>query len=486
MRTRCGTLATMPRTDAESSSSTIWLRRVKPRPLMTSLCLTGVQIFERKYCSLILAVAVSCAMVKLLVKANFESGAWGRAYISSTVLPRSAATSLLLRSWVRASKVALTTLCGLAEPSDLVRTFCTPAEVMTARTVLPAITPVPSGAGFSITQPAPKWPSTWCGIVVCVRLILNRFFLAASIPLRMAWGTSLAFPEPYPTTPSPGSPTTTSAANDMFLPPLTTLVTRLIETTSSFRLSRFASNFFLVNAIMPSIFPAACSSVCLARPKLKLKLQTSLTGCIGQSLHPAVVQVSAAIEDNLLDALLLRALCNQLADRLRGGHVSAVVFVRGLFAERGCRDQGDAVQVVDELRVDVVQRAVDVKARTLGRSGHLLADAGVHALANDVAFEGFQHSSFFLPNGVARVLETLGFKSVVSDKWSALAVVEPSVFSYHLLLATYHCFTSRRSCRPSSSISLRCSGRPCSCTDRVCAATACRRPPGRPSGDRCR
>src|SRR6201999_1581080 len=56
-RTRWGTLATMPRMDGVSSRSTIWLRRVKPRPLTTSLCLTGVQIFERKYCSLIVAVA---------------------------------------------------------------------------------------------------------------------------------------------------------------------------------------------------------------------------------------------------------------------------------------------------------------------------------------------------------------------------------------------------------------------------------------------
>src|ERR1035437_2512456 len=67
-RTRCGTLATMPRIDGVSSRSTIWLRRVKPRPLTTSLCLTGVQIFERKYCSLILPLAVSFAMVKLLMK----------------------------------------------------------------------------------------------------------------------------------------------------------------------------------------------------------------------------------------------------------------------------------------------------------------------------------------------------------------------------------------------------------------------------------
>src|SRR5277367_4283216 len=65
-RTRWGTLATMPRMDGVSSRSTIWLRRVKPRPLMTSLCLTGVQIFERKYCNLILAVAFLVAMKELL------------------------------------------------------------------------------------------------------------------------------------------------------------------------------------------------------------------------------------------------------------------------------------------------------------------------------------------------------------------------------------------------------------------------------------
>src|SRR5258705_7804394 len=61
-RTRWGTLATMPRMDGVSSRSTIWLRRVKPRPLTTSLCLTGVQILERKYCSLILAVAFLVAI----------------------------------------------------------------------------------------------------------------------------------------------------------------------------------------------------------------------------------------------------------------------------------------------------------------------------------------------------------------------------------------------------------------------------------------
>src|ERR1017187_2700577 len=120
----------------------------------------------------------------------------GHDYISSTVLPRSASTSAWLRSWMSASNVSLTTLCGFAKPSDLVSSIGTSTEVFSVPTDLPAITPVPSGAGFSITEPAPKRPSTWCGMVVWVRLILNRFFLAASMPLRIACGTSLALPEP--------------------------------------------------------------------------------------------------------------------------------------------------------------------------------------------------------------------------------------------------------------------------------------------------
>src|SRR6266849_5871908 len=110
----------------------------------------------------------------------------GHCYSSSVDLPRRAATSCLFFNFFSASKVALTTLCGLVVPIDLVSTFCTPAEVITARTAPPAITPVPSGAGLSSTIPEPNRPNTVCGMVVWVRLTLNRFFLADSIPLRIA------------------------------------------------------------------------------------------------------------------------------------------------------------------------------------------------------------------------------------------------------------------------------------------------------------
>src|SRR5687767_14302608 len=79
-------------------------------------------------------------------------------YISSTCLPRKRANSI--GSFMRnsASKVARTTLCGFVEPNTLVRTSFTPTACITARTAPPAITPVPSEAGFTSTRPAPYSP----------------------------------------------------------------------------------------------------------------------------------------------------------------------------------------------------------------------------------------------------------------------------------------------------------------------------------------
>src|SRR3954453_15661513 len=64
----------------------------------------------------------------------------------------------------------------------------------------------------------------------------------------MAEGTSLALPTPKPTTRACASPTTTRAEKLMFLRPLTTLVTRLIATTFSFRFRDCGSTRFTVTA----------------------------------------------------------------------------------------------------------------------------------------------------------------------------------------------------------------------------------------------
>src|SRR5581483_514746 len=81
-------------------------------------------------------------------------------------------------------------------------------------------------------------------MVVARTFTLRRFFLADSIPFLIAAGTSLALPVPNPTIRAPGSPTTTRAEKLRFLPPLTTLVTRLMETTCSLRFSPPASMRF--------------------------------------------------------------------------------------------------------------------------------------------------------------------------------------------------------------------------------------------------
>ena len=66
---------------------------------------------------------------------------------------------------------------------------------------------------------------------------------------------------------------------------------------------------------MLSIFPAGLQcSTALACPKLKLEFETGFAGRFGQRLDAAVIQIATAIEDHLLDALLLRALGDQFAD----------------------------------------------------------------------------------------------------------------------------------------------------------------------------
>src|SRR5687767_2890480 len=170
--------------------------------------------------------------------------------ISSTSLPRSRATAAGSLRHSRPLNVARTTLCGFAEPSDLVSTLCRPAASTTARTAPPAIMPVPSGAGFNSTLPDPNLPTIACGIVVPASGTRISPFLAASIPFLMADGTSFALPTPNPTTPWP-SPTTTSALKLRFLPPFTTFVTRLIDTTVSLMSSCDGSIFSRVRCISP-------------------------------------------------------------------------------------------------------------------------------------------------------------------------------------------------------------------------------------------
>src|SRR5207245_10271928 len=79
----------------------------------------------------------------------------GLPLISSTVFERVSATCAISFKPRSAAKVALTTLCGCDLPIDFVSTLVIPATCITLRTGPPAITPVPSDAGFSNTCAEP-------------------------------------------------------------------------------------------------------------------------------------------------------------------------------------------------------------------------------------------------------------------------------------------------------------------------------------------
>src|SRR5438128_3082077 len=104
------------------------------------------------------------------------------------------------------------------------------------------------------------------------------------MPVLSADGTSFALPIPKPTTPWP-SPTTTSALKLRFLPPLTTFVTRLIDTTVSLISSCDASTFSRLRFINP----------------IGLELQTGFAGRVGYGLHAPVIQKSIAVEHHARD-----------------------------------------------------------------------------------------------------------------------------------------------------------------------------------------
>src|SRR5689334_16791927 len=116
----------------------------------------------------------------------------------------------------------------------------------------------------------------------------TRFFLACCTAFAIATGTSAALPLPMPTHPCP-SPTTTSAQKLKRLPPLTTLATRLMNTTLSFRLS---SSGFTRTLVAP----------------FSLKLQSAFAGGIRQCLDSPVIQPAGAVEHDLLNFGALGAL----------------------------------------------------------------------------------------------------------------------------------------------------------------------------------
>src|SRR5699024_3573115 len=117
--------------------------------------------------------------------------------------------------------------------------------------------------------------------------------------------------------------------------------------------------------------------------------QAALTGAFGQVGHAAVVQVTAAVEYDHLDPLGQSGLGNGLPHLAGGGLVAAVA----LELQGGSGAQGDAVDVVDHLGVDILLTAEHVQAGALGSAGDLRADALVSLQTLSVGVGSLNHVS---------------------------------------------------------------------------------------------
>src|SRR3954467_12648536 len=105
-----------------------------------------------------------------------------------------------------------------------------------------------------------------------------------------------------------------------------------------------------------------------------LELQSALAGTVGHRLDAAVIFVSRAVEHDARDPRFLGAGRELLPDLAR------LLDLLPLELRAGDRHQRTRRLVVDQLRVDVLQRAEHDETRTLGRALHLLADAEMAAI----------------------------------------------------------------------------------------------------------
>src|SRR5580658_1923704 len=113
-----------------------------------------------------------------------------------------------------------------------------------------------------------------------------------------------------------------------------------------------------------------------------LEFQPRFARRFGQRCDPAVILVSTAIEDHEFDARGAGALGNLLADSFRRSDIAASleIFARFLVDRTGRGERAPGA-IVDNLRVNVANRAIDGEPRPL--RGAL--DAHTHAAMNSLA-----------------------------------------------------------------------------------------------------
>ena len=165
--------------------------------------------------------------------------------------------------------------------------------------------------------------------------------------------------------------TTTRAEKLRFLPPLTTLVTRWMATTWSFKLLALTS--------MLRRTASVSLRMCL---DITLEFQPRFPGRIRESRDATVVLISASIKNDELNTCRLGTLRNDSTDNLGSRDVAAAFdFLAGFRIDRARGGESLAAAIVDDLRINMVERTIDAKARTLRRARNSLTHAVVNPLA---------------------------------------------------------------------------------------------------------
>src|SRR3954454_24285602 len=156
------------------------------------------------------------------------------------------------------------------------------------------------------------------------------------------------------------SPTTTRAVNEKRRPPLTTLATRLISTTRSWRSWPWGPRPALSRVL--SLLAIALNVA------NSLEAEPSLPGAFRQQADLAVVAVAAAVEHAGLHAGVLGPLGQQLA-----GLLGLLLGVELAEIRLGPHHRGQRVAaiVVDQLGLDATIGAKDGQPGTLGAAAHL-------------------------------------------------------------------------------------------------------------------
>src|SRR6056297_291472 len=126
-----------------------------------------------------------------------------------------------------------------------------------------------------------------------------------------------------------------------------------------------------------------------------LQFDSSFTSTVGQSLDPAMINISVPVEDCRSDILLGSIFGKNLSDFLGRVHGQTDGFA--LKSLGRCGSQSRAGLIIDQLGIDVLVGTKDNQARPFGSAENLLPDPDLSFFPR-LLFSQFHGSTYFFPD----------------------------------------------------------------------------------------